>query len=394
MSAVSAKTRIAFYTHGYWSGDAIGRALRHKADALSGRETARHYDFRIFCAESDMANPRIRPMHPQRLASDEFFRSADLHIFEFGWRYELFDAIHFCPAGSRTLVSYHGVTPVNICPDPDGARASLRQKANLLKADGVLCASPYSFGDLVDFGVPTARIKLLPLPLPRSLAPAVMPEKAKEGPVELLHIGRLVAHKGAFDLLRALTFIGNPPPMRLRIVGYGEAAYRDQLTDFIARNGLGDVVEIVGALRDDASVSAHYARADAVILPSYHDSYCLPVIEAFAHGCHVIAYDTTNIPNIAGGLAMLVPTGDVGALSRAISEFADAATVARRGGIPPVIATAGGRVSFGEHRRRLAAHVGQFDHRLFAARFLAELEALLDRPRAAPVRPASPAPAI
>ena len=48
----------------------------------------------------------------------------------------------------------------------------------------------------------------------------------------------------------------------------------------------------------------------------------MPVLEALASGCKVISYDNSNLPAISGGLAQLVPTGDVAALAAAIADAA------------------------------------------------------------------------
>ncbi|HEX7776780.1 MAG TPA: glycosyltransferase [Parvibaculum sp.] len=377
--------RVAFYVDGYWGGEATSRALRHKVEALSGRETAKRFDYRIFCAGTNMANPRIRVLRNfHDLVTDAFFEAADLHVFEFGWHYDIFDAILFCPEQSRTAAFYHGITPIELCADQDKARRSHMQKRNLLTADRVFCASPYTLSDLARFGVAPDRLRLLPLPV--SLTPRGAVSKASDGPIELLHVGRLTPHKGAFDLVRAMAGLAPGLAVKLRIVGGRDEkvapGYHESLKQFIAANDLGDVVELVGGVGNDADLSALYARAEAVILPSYHDGYCLPVIEAFAHGCHVIAYDGANLPNIANGLGMLVPQGDIGALGAAIAAFVAAVAEARRGGTTPVIATSSGPVALDRHRLALAAYTQRFDRRLFEGSFLGQVEDLLIRPPA------------
>jgi glycosyltransferase involved in cell wall biosynthesis len=386
MPPAASPFRVAFYVDGYWGGEATSRALRHKAEALSGAETARRFDYRIFCAGTNMANPRVRVLRNfQDLVTDAFFEAADLHIFEFGWHYDIFDAILFCPERSRTAAFFHGITPIELCTDQNKAWRSYKQKLNLLTADRVFCASPYTFGDLARFGVAPDRLRLLPLPV--SLVPHGAVTKSSEGPVELLHVGRLMPHKGALDLLRAMAGLTPGLAVKLRIVGGADEktapGYHAELMRFIAANGLGDAVELVGGVGHDADLSALYARADAVVLPSYHDGYCLPVIEAFAHGCHVIAYDGANLPNITNGHGMLVPQGDIERLGAAISSFVTALTEARRHGTTPVIETSGGPVPLDRHRQALAAYTRQFDRRLFEERFLGHVDELLSAPAVA-----------
>ena len=58
------------------------------------------------------------------------------------------------------------------------------------------------------------------------------------------------------------------------------------------------------------------------MLPSYHEGFCVPILEAMAFGCRVLTYDNSNIPSISGGTATLVSTGNVCALAaRLLNDF-------------------------------------------------------------------------
>jgi len=83
---------------------------------------------------------------------------------------------------------------------------------------------------------------------------------------------------------------------------------------------------------DDQTVARLYAESDALVVASYHEGYCVPVVEAYGFGRFVIAYDAGNLSFVMGGLGALVPTGDVDALTTAVATFADGVRVARGGG--------------------------------------------------------------
>ena len=52
------------------------------------------------------------------------------------------------------------------------------------------------------------------------------------------------------------------------------------------------------------------AGAEAVVVPSLHEGFGLPVLEAMAAGTVVVAAETSSLPEVAGGAAVLVaPTG-------------------------------------------------------------------------------------
>ena len=61
----------------------------------------------------------------------------------------------------------------------------------------------------------------------------------------------------------------------------------------------------------DADLPALYTAARAFVTPSLYEGYCLPVAEALACGCPVIASNRAAIPETAAGHAMLMePTAD------------------------------------------------------------------------------------
>jgi glycosyltransferase involved in cell wall biosynthesis len=62
------------------------------------------------------------------------------------------------------------------------------------------------------------------------------------------------------------------------------------------------------------------ADADLFVLPTRHEGFCVPIVEALGHGCKVITYANSNTPAICGGHASLVPTADTTALAYAMLE--------------------------------------------------------------------------
>jgi glycosyltransferase involved in cell wall biosynthesis len=70
---------------------------------------------------------------------------------------------------------------------------------------------------------------------------------------------------------------------------------------------------------DNETLGAAYIAADLFVLPSLYEGYGVVFAEALAHGLPVIAYDVGPVPGLVGEEAgLLVPPGDVGALSDAL----------------------------------------------------------------------------
>lgn len=114
------------------------------------------------------------------------------------------------------------------------------------------------------------------------------------------NLARLVA---AMNLVRA-----KHQGLELRLVGGG--GWGRQTT-------LSTGVRVLGRV-SDAQLAALYANAACVALPSIHEGFGLPVLEAMAAGAPVVTSNTGALPEIAGGAAILVDPYDVTAIADGI----------------------------------------------------------------------------
>lgn len=80
------------------------------------------------------------------------------------------------------------------------------------------------------------------------------------------------------------------------------------------------VVITTGRLDDD-ELRATYSGALALVYPSWYEGFGLPVLEAMACGCPVIAANTTSIPEVAGNAALLIPPHDKAAMTKALKNI-------------------------------------------------------------------------
>lgn len=93
-------------------------------------------------------------------------------------------------------------------------------------------------------------------------------------------------------------------PHQLVIVGDKAPGYTE-VDERIAEFGLGDEVVQTGFVAAD-DVPEFYRGADLILFPSFHEGFGLPVAEAQASGCPVVATNAFAIPEISGGAAALV----------------------------------------------------------------------------------------
>jgi glycosyltransferase involved in cell wall biosynthesis len=148
----------------------------------------------------------------------------------------------------------------------------------------------------------------------------------------VLQVGRLSAQKGQLQTLEAARRLRDRRRMRFILVGDGPL--RAELEAAIAAAELGASVSLAGGRAD---VRTFLSAADLFVFPSRHEGLGIAVLEAMAAGLAVVACRTGPLPEIVtdGETGVLVPSGDVDALARAVdgllSDPARARAMGRRG---------------------------------------------------------------
>lgn len=171
-------------------------------------------------------------------------------------------------------------------------------------------------------GVDPAKIAVIPRGVVRTSPPTVT--RAQLGLPEqvplAMNVGRHTAQKGQVDLVRAFAATRRiVPDAHLAIVGReGDAS--PAIVSEIERNGLGEVVHLIGHTSD---LPAYLSVADVFVFPSLMEGLGTVVLEALAAGLPMIAYDIPPVREATddGRLATLVPVGDVDRLGSELAEL-------------------------------------------------------------------------
>ena len=148
--------------------------------------------------------------------------------------------------------------------------------------------------------------RVLPLVLPSIRADPELPEEP-DGPLTVLFVGRLVPHKRQDELIRAIGLLRRHRDPEARLVLVGEplheryAAALAELADEAAPGGV-----VFERSLDDAELEARYRAAHVFLCLSEHEGFCVPVVEAFAHGVPVVARPRGAVTETVGGAGLLL----------------------------------------------------------------------------------------
>src|SRR5690606_8829445 len=183
---------------------------------------------------------------------------------------------------------------------------------------GVIVTSPSTARALAGFDVPAARIAVVEPGTP----PAPLATGSGAPALSLLCVATVTPRKGHALLVEALATLQDRR-WTLHCAGSltMDPACAQALRQAIDRHGLQARVVLHGE-HDEAGLRALYARADAFVLPSFHEGYGMALAEALAHGLPVVSTRAGAIADtVPADAGVLVPPGDVAALREALRRL-------------------------------------------------------------------------
>ena len=208
-----------------------------------------------------------------------------------------------------------------VFPPQDPIRAWKRRL--LEAADGVICISNATREDLLRWGPPLRRPPTV-IHLGGPEGDASVAEEADDHPLLrepfLLFVG---ARGGYKNFLPALT--GLAPLLRersnLRLLCLGGGAPVPEELSRVRELALEGQV-VFSAAREDL-LRAAYRRARLFLFPSLCEGFGLPVLEAFAAGCPVLACGAGSLPEVGGEAALYVVPGAEAQLAERVAGILD-----------------------------------------------------------------------
>jgi glycosyltransferase involved in cell wall biosynthesis len=139
-------------------------------------------------------------------------------------------------------------------------------------------------------------------------------------PRYLLHVGVVEARKNIETLLKA----GAPLVRDGTVDGIVLAGRDGRGADSVRRTaselGVLDKVHFFGYVPQNMMCGL-YGLAQVLVFPSWFEGFGLPVIEAMACGTPVVASDSSSLPEVAGGAALLFPAAEAPTLENVLRRL-------------------------------------------------------------------------
>jgi len=310
--------------HQFHAGSAVGDGITN--GMLFTRRLLREFGLHSEIYAIDPPAALRNDIHPHTGYTGSFGRADELLLVHYSMGHQAhawIDAVT-CPK----ILIYHNITPVeylNDEPSRRGAAAGRQQLALWAETItsrtrqkpfiSILTDSDFNKKDLLDLGYTEAHLPIETLPLlidltfhENKIGTAKAEALHDAAPAaQLLFVGRLAPHKCQHELILALAALRPrlSRPVRLTLVGGGNAPYRDTVQALALHERLADAVQITGKVSDN-ELGQLYRSADLFVCLSEHEGFCMPLIEAAVHQIPILAY--------AGGGAIAETMGEGGLL--------------------------------------------------------------------------------
>jgi glycosyltransferase involved in cell wall biosynthesis len=198
----------------------------------------------------------------------------------------------------------------------------------LRRADALVAVSNYTKQTVVEaLGIAPERIHVVHEVVEHErFRPLAVPEtfRAKygldNGTQYILHVGSDDPRKNLASLVRALAQVKRQVS-HVKLLKVGAPHFereRQRLLALVAELGLQDDVLFFGQV-PEAELPLFYNVADLLVMPSLHEGFGLPVLEAMACGKPVIVSDRGSLPEVGGNAVLTINPIDVEMLAAQIT---------------------------------------------------------------------------
>lgn len=291
--------RVAFVACSTPARTAVGNLLAEKVAFFLDRGA----EVRVFLESTAALHPQLTA-HASSLKTVptagpawDALRQSDLVFFEFSQGFDLLGLLPLLvPERPKLIATYYGISPSAGWPGPQREllERGYRDRGLLWCADAVSVLSAFTIDELTAAThLPHDRFQrhTIPMDLERWHAG---PSRTPARPT-LLFVGRAAPNKRLPLVIEALVDL---PEAEAWIVGNDRDIYAEQARaarSLAEKLGVADRVRWLGDLPDNA-LPELYRQASVLVLPSIHEGFGIPVLEAQASGLPVVAARAAALP--------------------------------------------------------------------------------------------------
>jgi glycosyltransferase involved in cell wall biosynthesis len=141
----------------------------------------------------------------------------------------------------------------------------------------------------------------------------------------ILYAGRISPHKNIVRIIEAFSALKAElekedkfTDLKLIIIGDDLSSHPD-LRRTVIKSGVQNDVRFLGFVPIDV-LRIFYDTAKIFVFPSLYEGFGLPPLEAMAHGTPVVTSNTSSLPEVVGGAAVLVNPENVFEIMRALNR--------------------------------------------------------------------------
>jgi glycosyltransferase involved in cell wall biosynthesis len=219
------------------------------------------------------------------------------------------------------IIKYHNITPPDFfhnfssdhAANCSGGIEQLKTIANL-DLDMYLNDSSFNMKEMISIGADALKCCVIPpfndIKRMKELKPDFdVLKKYDDGKVNILSVGRVAPNKGFEKLIEAFAFYHEyfNSKSRLIIVGSKKpqlSAYVDYLADKVSQLNLQGCVLFTGKVSDE-ELKSYYLVSKIFALTSYHEGFCVPLVEAMSMKIPIVAYNSTAISDTVGNAGIV-----------------------------------------------------------------------------------------
>ncbi len=144
-------------------------------------------------------------------------------------------------------------------------------------------------------------------------------EKLEVPETYFLVVGTIEERKNLVQLLAAYALLPRSDRPHLVFAG-GSGFHADRVLEAVQAHRLEDWVRFLGFV-DEADLPMLYSGARALLFPSRYEGFGLPILEAMACGCPVLASNRGSMAEVAGDAAILVDPNEAEAMAEGMRQI-------------------------------------------------------------------------